>query len=42
MPRLHLLRRGLAGMNSIEAMTKLLELLMKWKTNEEIFQLLKG
>jgi transcription termination factor Rho len=41
-PRLHLLRRGLAGMNSIEAMTKLLELLVKWKTNEEIFQLLKG
>jgi transcription termination factor Rho len=41
-PRLHLLRRGLAGMNPIEAMTKLLELLLKWKTNEEIFQLLKG
>jgi len=41
-PRLHLLRRGLAGMSSIEAMTKLLELLTKWKMNEEIFQLLKS
>jgi transcription termination factor Rho len=40
--RMHLLRRGLAGMASIEAMTKLLELLAKWKTNEEIFSLLKG
>src|SRR5436309_1187090 len=41
-PRLHLLRRGLAGMSSIEAMTKLLELLTKLKMNEEIFQLLKS
>jgi transcription termination factor Rho len=40
--RMHLLRRGLAGMQPIEAMTKLLELLTKWKTNEEIFALLKG
>src|SRR5258705_1802750 len=40
--RMHLLRRGLAGMQPIEAMTKLLELLIKWKTNEEIFSLLKG
>jgi len=40
--RMHLLRRGLAGMQPIEAMTKLLELLTKWKTNEEIFSLLKG
>jgi transcription termination factor Rho len=40
--RMHLLRRGLAGMAPIEAMTKLLELLTKWKTNEEIFSLLKG
>jgi transcription termination factor Rho len=40
--RMHLLRRGLAGMQPIEAMTKLLELLTKWKTNEEIFMLLKG
>jgi hypothetical protein len=29
-------------MQPIEAMTKLLELLTKWKTNEEIFSLLKG
>ena len=41
-PRLHLLRRGLAGLHPNEAMTKLLELLTKWKTNEEIFELLKG
>ena len=40
--RMHLLRRGLAGMPPIEAMTKLLELLTKWKSNEEIFSLLKG
>jgi transcription termination factor Rho len=40
--RMHLLRRGLAGMAPIEAMTKLLELLTKWKSNEEIFSLLKG
>jgi transcription termination factor Rho len=40
--RMHLLRRGLAGMNPIEAMTKLLELLTRWKTNDEIFSLLKG
>jgi transcription termination factor Rho len=41
-PRLHLLRRGLAGLHPVEAMTKLLELLTKWKTNQEIFDLLKA
>ncbi len=41
-PRLHLLRRGLAGLHPQEAMTKLLELLHRWKTNAEIFELLKG
>ena len=41
-PRLHLLRRGLAGLHPQEAMTRLLELLTKWKTNAEIFGLLKG
>jgi transcription termination factor Rho len=40
--RLHLLRRHLAGLHPIEAMTKLLELLMKWKSNQEIFDLLKS
>ena len=39
--RMHLLRRHLAGLPMQEAMTKLLELLTKWKTNEEIFQLLR-
>jgi transcription termination factor Rho len=41
-PRMHLLRRGLAGLHPQEAMTKLLELLTRWKTNDEIFSLLKG
>jgi transcription termination factor Rho len=41
-PRLHLLRRGLAGLHPQEAMTKLLELLTRFKTNEEIFGLLRG
>jgi transcription termination factor Rho len=41
-PKLHLLRRGLAGLHPQEAMTKLLELLTKWKSNGEIFELLKG
>jgi transcription termination factor Rho len=41
-PRIHLLRRGLAGLHPQEAMTKLLELLSKVKTNAEIFELLKG
>jgi transcription termination factor Rho len=41
-PRLHLLRRGLAGLHPQEAMTKLLELLAKVKTNAEIFDLLKS
>ena len=40
--RMHLLRRGLAGLHPIEAMTKLLELLVKIKTNKEIFELLKA
>ena len=41
-PRLHLLRRGLAGLHPQEAMQKLLELLTRWKTNAEIFELLRG
>ena len=41
-PRLHLLRRGLAGLHPVEAMTKLLELLTKVKTNQEIFELLRA
>jgi transcription termination factor Rho len=41
-PRMHLLRRHLAGLPPQESMPKLLELLMKWKTNDEIFALLKG
>ena len=40
--KMHLLRRGLAGLHPQEAMTKLLELLTKLKTNEEIFNLLKS
>ncbi len=39
-PRLHLLRRGLAGLHPQEAMTKLLELMTRCKTNAEIFELL--
>jgi transcription termination factor Rho len=39
--RLHMLRRGLAGLHPQEAMTKLLELLAKWKSNDEIWQLLR-
>jgi transcription termination factor Rho len=41
-PRLHLLRRGLAGLHPQEAMTKLLELMNRCKTNEEIFELLRA
>src|SRR5438067_2624085 len=41
-PRLHLLRRGLAGLHPQEAMTKLLELLTRCKTNEDIFELLRA
>jgi len=41
-PRMHLLRRGLAGLHPQESMTKILELLHRCKTNEEIFSLLKG
>ena len=41
-PRLHLLRRGLAGLHPQEAMTKLLELLTRCKTNAEIFELLRA
>ena len=40
--RMHLLRRGLAGLHPIEAMTKLLELLNRCKSNEEIFELLRA
>jgi transcription termination factor Rho len=40
--KMHLLRRGLAGLHPQEAMTKLLELLTKLKTNDEIFSLLKS
>jgi len=39
-PRLHMLRRGLAGLHPQEAMTKLLELMNRCKTNAEIFELL--
>ncbi len=41
-PRMHLLRRGLAGLHSNDAMTKLLELLNRTKSNEEIFELLRS
>ena len=41
-PRLHILRRGLAGLHPQEAMQKLLDLLARWKTNEEIFELLRA
>ncbi len=41
-PRLHLLRRALAGLHSQDAMTKLLELLNRCKRNDEIFELLKS
>jgi len=40
--KMHLLRRGLAGLHPQEAMTKLLELLTKLKTNDDIFNLLKS
>jgi len=40
-PRLHILRRALAGLHSQESMQKLLDLLNRWKTNEEILNLLK-
>ncbi len=39
-PRLHLLRRGLAGLHPQEAMTTLLELMTRCKTTAEIFELL--
>ena len=41
-PRLHLLRRGLAGLHPNEAMEKLLQLLNRCKTNQEIFELLRA
>jgi transcription termination factor Rho len=41
-PRFHLLRRGLAGLHSQESMTKLLELINRTKTNEQIFQMLRA
>ncbi len=40
-PRLHLLRRGLAGLHPQEAMTKMLELLNRCKSNKDLFELLK-
>ena len=40
-PRLHILRRGLAGLHPQESMQKLLDLLVRFKTNEEIFNLLR-
>ena len=40
-PRLHILRRGLAGLPPQESMNKLLDLLSRWKSNEEIFNLLR-
>ena len=40
-PRLHILRRALAGLHPQESMQKLLDLLNRWKTNEEILNLLK-
>jgi len=41
-PRIHVLRRALAGLHSQEAMTKLLELLNRTKSNEEIWELLRA
>ena len=41
-PRIHVLRRALAGLHSEVAMTKLLELMNRCKTNEEIFELLRA
>jgi transcription termination factor Rho len=41
-PRFQLLRRGLAGLHPQEAMTKLLELMNRTKTNREIFDMLRG
>jgi transcription termination factor Rho len=41
-PKLHLLRRGLAGLHPNEAMEKLLQLLNRCKTNQDILDLLKA
>ena len=41
-PRFQMLRRGLAGLHSQEAMVKLLELLNRTKTNAEIFEMLRA
>jgi len=41
-PRFHILRRALAGLHPNESMTKLLELMTRTKTNEQIFQMLKA
>jgi transcription termination factor Rho len=41
-PRFQLLRRGLAGLHPQEAMVKLLELLNRTKTNQEIFDMLRA
>ena len=38
LPRLHVLRRALAGRKTEEAMTGLLGLLQKYRTNEELLQ----
>jgi len=42
LPRFQMLRRGLAGLHPQEAMTKLLELMNRNKTNAEIFDLLRA
>uniref|UniRef100_A0A832I6M0 Transcription termination factor Rho n=1 Tax=Eiseniibacteriota bacterium TaxID=2212470 RepID=A0A832I6M0_UNCEI len=41
-PRFQLLRRGLAGLHPQEAMVKLLELMNRTRTNQEIFDMLRG
>jgi transcription termination factor Rho len=41
-PRLHLLRRGLAGLHPNEAMQKLLDLLNRCKTNQDLLELLRA
>jgi transcription termination factor Rho len=41
-PRMQVLRRGLAGLHPNDAMVKLIELMNRTKTNQEIFDMLKG
>ena len=41
-PRIHVLRRALAGLHPEVAMTKLLELMNRTKSNEEIWELLRA